>query len=101
MYSETCLSNTYFRYVLISITDQSKGKHSERLLRTNDKVDLRTKVEGQILVAHELMHFDGFNDTMVSDSLTRSSSKRQGGASKGHTPETLRRASRSCNTRAL
>lgn len=39
-------------------------------LLTNDKIDLRTKAEGQILVAHELVHFDGLYDAVVRDSLS-------------------------------
>lgn len=36
---------------------------------TNDEVDLRAKFEFQIPVAHEVDHFDFFDDTHLSNTL--------------------------------
>jgi hypothetical protein len=38
-------------------------------LRTNNEVDLRTKLEGKARVAHKLVHLDGFNDAHRSNTL--------------------------------
>jgi hypothetical protein len=38
-------------------------------LHTNDKVDLGTKHEGEVFVAHELMHLDRLDYTVVCDAL--------------------------------
>lgn len=40
-----------------------------KYMRTNDKVDLRTKVKSEIFVAHELVHFYGFDDSMFCNTL--------------------------------
>jgi len=37
--------------------------------RTDDKVDLRSKVELEQLVAHELGHFDIFDDSVLGNTL--------------------------------
>lgn len=47
-----------------------RGKSMDTLCRrTDDKVDLRPQTERQELVAHEVVHLDGLDDSMVSDAL--------------------------------
>jgi hypothetical protein len=36
---------------------------------TNDEIDLLSEFEGEVFVTHELVHFNGLNDTVLSDSL--------------------------------
>lgn len=37
--------------------------------RTDDKVDLRTELEGKELVAHELVHLDGLDNPKLGYTL--------------------------------
>ena len=57
----------YFRY------DLRGHEHTARITNTeaptDDKVDLRAKVEREILVAHELVHLDLLNDTKLGNAL--------------------------------
>ena len=39
------------------------------MLRTDDKVDLRTEFEREKLMAHELMHLNRFNDAKFRGAL--------------------------------
>jgi hypothetical protein len=41
----------------------------ERKRHTDNKIDLRTESKGEILVAHKVLHCDGFHDTHFCDSL--------------------------------
>ncbi len=40
-----------------------------RVRHTDDKIDLRAKAECQVFVAHELVHFNGLDDPVVSNAL--------------------------------
>ncbi len=39
------------------------------MLRTDDKVDLRTEFERKEFVAHKLVHLDGFNNAKFCGAL--------------------------------
>ncbi len=41
------------------------------VLRTDDEVNLRTKFEREVLVAHELVHLDGLNNAKLCSTLSR------------------------------
>ena len=59
----------YFRCGLQNELASRLKKPSNSRFRTDDKVDLRSKVELEQLVAHELSHFDIFDNPMLSDTL--------------------------------
>lgn len=42
-------------------------------LRTDDEVNLRAEFEGKELVAHELVHLNGFNDAELCCTLSEES----------------------------
>jgi hypothetical protein len=41
------------------------------IVRTDDEVNLRTKFERKVLVAHELVHLDGLNNSEFCNTLSR------------------------------
>ena len=41
------------------------------MLRTNDEVNLWAEFEGKELVAHEMVHLDGFNNTEFRGALSK------------------------------
>lgn len=49
-----------------------KSVHAPRCIvsRTDDEVNLRTKFERKVLVAHELVHLDGLNNTKFCNALS-------------------------------
>ena len=60
-YHAPSTSATYFR---CDLYERHRRRYERRMamLRTNDKVNLWAKFEGEELMAHELVHLDGFNN---------------------------------------
>lgn len=65
MQTHTSVKYTHFRYGLNSV--RTGGDMNQP--HTDDKINPRAEVEFQELVAHELVHFDIFDDAVFSYSL--------------------------------
>jgi hypothetical protein len=48
------------------------------MLRTDDEVDLRTEFERKKLMAHEVVHLDGFNNAKFRGALSIGASESEG-----------------------
>ena len=48
------------------------------MLRTDDEVDLRTEFKRKKLMAHEVVHLDGFNNAKFRSALSERASESKG-----------------------
>ena len=73
------IKSTYFRCDLESnIASVDTSKYA--MLHTDDEVDLRTEFEGKKLVAHKMVHLNGFNNAEFSCALSMGASGWEGRA---------------------